>query len=306
MALWIGLTVVGLIIIFLGLAFGLFGETTGEKGAGWAAAGATVVLYFVIFFIASIQNIGTGQVGMVYNYSGVLSGSPLQSGTHFVAPWNSVHTANVKTQKFTENNINAFSKESQTLTFDVQLNYHLDPTKLQHLYRDFGVDWFDVLVPNQVQQDVKEQVSHYHTVEIAPNRAQLSVKIQNALTTDLGKNGIIVDNLLISNFNYSKQFEQSIEAKQIAAQQVQTAQLQAQQVVAQAEGARRATIAKAEGQSKANSLLTKSLSPQVLRYLSIQAVQSLYGQAKVYVLPNNSGNLFNLGSLGNGSSTPTK
>ncbi|HEV8637262.1 MAG TPA: SPFH domain-containing protein, partial [Chloroflexota bacterium] len=94
----------------------------------------------------------------------------------------------------------------------------------------------------------------------------------------LGKNieryGVTVDDVYLSNITFSPEYQAAIERKQTAQQQVEAERqvlaqksVQAQQAVVEAKGRADARIATAEGDARANQLLTESLSPQLIDYL---------------------------------------
>ena len=76
---------------------------------------------------------------------------------------------------------------------------------------------------------------------------------------------IIVENFNIVNFDFSSEYQQAIEAKQVAQQQVETSK----QKLAQAEIDAQTVITEAKGQADAQKALnqTGALTPEYLQYL---------------------------------------
>ncbi len=299
--LWFILLV--LVVVITGACTLIAISATQYKSAWFGgAAGAVVVFIFLTLFM-SIHQIGSGELGIVYSISGVVDGQ-LGPGMQTVAPWNSVTVVDVKTQSVIFNNLTAFSKESQDISGNVQVNYHLDPVAVQRLYTTVGPDWYDKYIPGAVTQDFKEIITQYQTTDIAPNRAAIAQKLLSRLQADLISHSIYIDNAYVLNIGYSDQFTAAIEAKQVASQKVQQAQLEAQAVVAKAKGQAdanvelaqgnaAATVAEAQGQATANHDLTSSISDLLIRY---QEIQKLSPNIKVVIAPS-TGNLLNLGTL---------
>lgn len=277
------------------LLYGLASKN--EEGFAGGTAVATAIVIFFVWgcghtFFASFTNIGSGDLGIEYGASGVIEGQ-VGPGTHLIAPWKSVQVVNVKTQSAIFDHLTAFSKESQDVYGNVQVNYHLSPADVQQLYATVGSNWYNTFIPGAVQQDFKEETVKYFTVDIAPNRAAISRDLLVRLQADLRSHSIYVDNVFVQNIDYSPQFRQAIEAKQVASQRAQQAKLDADRQRNLAAGERDATIIRAEGQARANVLLAHSLSDPVIRYL---AIQKLNPNVKV-ILPSGA-NLYNLGSVG--------
>jgi hypothetical protein len=75
--LWILATVV-LFIVGLGGFFVGRGSPPGDKQLGFGVAGGAVVVWIVLTFFFSLHNIGQRQVGIVYNFSGTITGRKVQ------------------------------------------------------------------------------------------------------------------------------------------------------------------------------------------------------------------------------------
>jgi regulator of protease activity HflC (stomatin/prohibitin superfamily) len=277
--------------------------TANNKAAWIGGAVGTPILFVVLTLLMAVHQIGSGELGIVYSMAGVVNGQ-VGPGMQTIMPWNSVTVVDTKTQSVVFDGLTAFSKESQDITGKIQVNYHLDPTAVQTLYKAVGPNWYDKYIPGAVTQDFKEIITQYMTTELAPNRAVIAQQLLNKLKADLLPHSIYIDNAYVLNIGYSSQFTAAIEAKQVASQKVQQAQLEAQAVVAQAKGQAdanvelakgnaAATVAEAQGQATANKDLTSSLSDLLIRY---QQVQKLSPNIKVIIAPT-SGNLLNLGGL---------
>jgi len=93
----------------------------------------------------------------------------------------------------------------------------------------------------------------------------------------LSSRGIIVEQISITNFEFSQQFSQAIEQKVTAQQNALKAEndlkrieIEARQKVATAEGDKQATILSAEGKAKEIEIIQRQLqtSPTYIQYLA--------------------------------------
>jgi regulator of protease activity HflC (stomatin/prohibitin superfamily) len=85
---------------------------------------------------------------------------------------------------------------------------------------------------------------------------------------------VTVDDVYLSNITFSPEYQAAIERKQTAQQQVEAERqilsqksVQAEQAVVEAKGKADARVAAAQGDARANQLVTESLSPQLIDYL---------------------------------------
>jgi regulator of protease activity HflC (stomatin/prohibitin superfamily) len=111
-------------------------------------------------------------------------------------------------------------------------------------------------------------------VEILVKRDEIRSQAKDMLNRSLNRYGLIVDDIYISNITFSKDYQDAIERKQTAQQNVEAErqilaqkEIQAQQVVIDARGKADARVASADGEAKANTAVTASISPQLIEYL---------------------------------------
>jgi regulator of protease activity HflC (stomatin/prohibitin superfamily) len=112
------------------------------------------------------------------------------------------------------------------------------------------------------------------------------------LGDNLARYHIVVDDIYIANIRFSPEYEKAIEAKQIAQQYVETQrqvlaqrEIEAQQKVASAKGEAESIQVVAQGQAKANELLSHSISPILVEYKSIEKWNGIMPQVTGGALP---------------------
>lgn len=245
------------------------------KPTGGLIVGGVTLLFLIATAFFSVAQINTGHVGVVRTF-GRISGQ-INPGVSLKAPWQTYDSVNVQVQKQTFDNLTAFSSETQNVYITTTINYSVAPQDAKSLIARVGTDWFDRLVPNNLNQAFKDETVKFAAVDIAPNREVIRLDVLKALRQKLAPYSITVNDLNIDNIQFSKQFEAAIESKQEATQaalrakaQVAQATYEAQSRVAKAKGIADANVAVAEGQAEANRKLAASLSPSVLQYIAIQ------------------------------------
>lgn len=287
---WVVVTVLLSLCVTGGLIYSFMTKEIG----GFGVAALAFLLFVVLTIFCSFTKISTGEMGLVYSFSGKLSDHPLTSpGIVTKAPWTHIVKVNVQLQReefdLGEGN-SAVSKDQQPIFAHLALNYELDPSHVPSLYRDVGPNWKAKLIDSRVLQDFKEITATYPTIEITQNREQLRRETRERLKQELARYAITVRDLFVQNLGFSKAYTNAIEAKQVQVQaaaraQAKVAQVQAEarQRVAQAEGERDANIAEAQGQAKANRLIAASITD---RLIELKRTEALSKATTIYVPAN--------------------
>ena len=265
-------------------------------------------IIMIVGFAAPFVEVPAGNVGVVTNFGSVQTVT-LDPGLHIVVPILQ-HVTNVDTrvQPHPFQEIDAASKELQTVKLTGTMNYHIDGQFASDLFQRVGTDFAEKIIDPAFNDFIKTVVPEYSVNDILAKRDEIRTLAKAQLAASLSQYHIIVDDIFIANIAFSDGFQQAIEDKQIAQQQVQTEQqilaqrqIQAQQAVAQAKGQADSTVTLAKGQAEANALLSASLTDQILQY---QYIQKLTDKITVMLLPAGNQAIFDLKSL-LGQVTPT-
>jgi regulator of protease activity HflC (stomatin/prohibitin superfamily) len=276
------------------------------RGIIGATLGAVVM---IIGFAGPFVEVPAGNVGVVTNF-GQVQTVTLEPGLHVVVPiYQHVTNVDTRVQPHDFKEIDAASKELQTVKLTGTMNYHIDGRFASDLFQRVGTDFAAKIIDPAFNDFIKTVVPDYSVNDILAKRDEIRSFAKAQLAVSLSQYHIIVDDIFIANIAFSDGFQQAIEAKQVAQQQVQTEQqilaqkqIQAQQVVAAARGQADATVALAEGQSKANGLLNASLTDRILQN---QYIQKLTDKITVMLLPAGNQTIFDLkGLLGQTTASP--
>lgn len=253
------------------------GQAATEFGLG---CGVVVLVLLGVLGILSFHPIDAGHVGVVTSFGKVQSDT-LKPGSNLLFPIvygvTDVDTR-VRGLDFKgDNRLAAASKEYQDVLVEGTLNIHVDPNAAVQLYQNVGLDYDSKLVAPFLANSLKEVTVQYAIGDVLANRQQIREKTVTILSAKLAPYGIVVDDFAMSNIDFSEQYKQAIEAKQVAEQGVLTQQqllaqekIKADQVRTVAQGAADAVVIAAKAQAQANDLLQQSLSPELIQYTLIQ------------------------------------
>lgn len=250
-----------------------------------------VVIVGLIFLFGSFYTIPAGNVGVVTWFGRV----ERTSGPGFNFKWpiaEGVTRMNIQTQ-LDQADAEAASSDLQDAKATIAINYHLDPMYAAQVYQTIGVGYKDTILTPMVQNSFKEFTAAHTAEQLITQREAVRLAAEEDIKTKAAVYHIIVDNFQITNFQFSPEYQQAIEAKQVAQQGVETkkqllaqAQVDAQTAVAQAQGTANSKVVQAnadaqvvtinaKAQANANQLISQSLTTQLLQYQYIQKVQGV-------------------------------
>ncbi len=230
---------------------------------------AILVLVVLVLAANSFVIVQPGHTGVVVTLGKVDEGV-LQEGLHFKIPFAQqvvmIDNRIVKLEVDTE----AFSKDLQTVSTKLAINYRVDTSKSYSIYKNIGAGYEDVLVTPAVNEVLKAITALYTAEESVTNRALISEGLVEELNEKLNGIGLYVTDVNIVNYDFSEAFITAIEEKQVAQQQLLKAETEKQTAITNAEADAETIRIKAEAEAAANDVLNKSLTDSVLEYAKIE------------------------------------
>ncbi len=262
-----------------------------EKKAKGLVVFILVLIVGAIVLFSSMTTVPSGHTGVVVRL-GKVTGSTYGDGLHFKAPFIvKVVKMNNQVQK-EEVECNAVSKDLQTVSTVIAVNYHLAADSSADMYKNVGEGYMDKILLPAVQESTKAIMANYRAEGLITQRGTVSVEIEELIQSKVQNYGILIDSLNITNFEFSAEFDAAIEAKQVAEQNKLKAETEKEQKVIEAEAAAsEKTIAaqaeadaaklkaegeaeaiklKADAEAEANEKIAKSLTTEVLNNKAIE------------------------------------
>jgi len=264
-----------------------------------------LVLIIIIILWGTFVIIPAGNRGVVLWWGSVES-RIMGEGLNFKVPIaERVLKVDVRVQPHPFKEIDAASKEYQMVKLTGMMNFHIDPAYVNDLYQKVGLDFAPKVIDPAFNDFVKEVVPIYQITEILPKREEIRKRAMGKLGDNLARYHIIVDDIYFANIRFSPEYEKAVEAKQVAQQQVETQrqvlaqrEIEAQQKVATAKGEAESIQVVAQGQARANDALSRSISPILVQYKSVEKWNG--------ILPQVSGNAVPFIDLGKGEGLAPK
>ncbi len=250
------------------------------------AAKAIVIVLFALIVIgvvtaAAVQIVDAGYRGVLLRWNAVdIASPPLEEGLHFVVPFqDSVVNMEVRTLLFVKGTSSA-SKDLQTVTTEVTVNYAPNPETVNILYKEVGLNYQNRIIAPAVEEVVKQVTANYNAEELITKRPLVKSDIETEITKRLNVYNIQTQVISITDFQFSALFSQAIEAKVEAEQKALQAendlrriQVEALQAEARSQGIAKGNIAQANGEAEAIRIINQALSqnPAYLEWLKTQA-----------------------------------
>jgi regulator of protease activity HflC (stomatin/prohibitin superfamily) len=231
------------------------------------------VIVLLIFSSRMFYIIQPGERGLIFRpfTSGLDKGNIQLPGFHVVAPWNDLHLYDVKEQK-AEETMDVLDKSGLKVIIDVSIRFNPIYDQIGSLHEVFGKFFVNQLVIPEVRSSVRQVAGRYTAEEIySTKRNEVEQTIISETNKILSQNFIDMRALLIRSINLPIQIQQAIESKLTQEQEFLAYQFKLEKEKSEAERRRIA----AEGESAANNIINKSLSPSLLKMRGIEATTEL-------------------------------
>ena len=226
-----------------------------------------VVVILVLIWFSPVGTIGAGERGVRLRF-GAVAGDVVGDGLYFQIPGiERVQVMDIQTQKELMK-ADAASKDLQTVHIECALNYHLDPAQVAKIFREVGMDYKSRVIDPGMQEAVKAGTAKFTAEELITKREAVREDIKAQLHSRLQGIGILVDEFNIVNFEFSKVFNDAIEAKVTAEQQALAAKNKLEQIKFEAEQ----RVAEAKGKAEAITIESNALrsNPQILELRALE------------------------------------
>ncbi|NBD32146.1 MAG: prohibitin family protein, partial [Cyanobacteria bacterium] len=224
-----------------------------------AIIGGIIAALLILIGFNSYVVINPGEAG-VLSVLGKAQEEALLEGIHYKIPFISkVDVYDVTVQKF-EVPAQSATKDLQDLKASFAINFRLDPVKVVDIRRKQGTlsNVVSKIVAPQTQESFKVAAARKTAEEAITRRDELKEDFDIALNQRLDKYGIVVLDTSVIDLNFTKEFAQAVEDKQIAEQSAQRAVY----IAREAEQKAQADINRAKGRAEAQRLLAETLRAQ--------------------------------------------
>lgn len=262
----------------------------------WILGGFLLFMGLIALF-DSVTIVSAGEQAVVTRW-GAIRPVTLDPGVHWIAPFSDdAHIFETREVK-EEVEADSASRDLQSVSTTVAVNYHLEPGTVNRLYQEIGKDYKKRIIDPAVQESVKAATARFTAEELITKRPEVKAAIVELLSNRLGSRFIVVDDVAIVNFGFSEEFDKAIEAKQVAEQNAQKAKQDLERVKIEAQQ----ELERKKAEAEALKVQKEQITDELLELRRIEALVKFYekwdGKLPQYML-GDSGTLLQLPQSGN-------
>ena len=240
---WIVASLIAVLALFVAL---------GYSKSGWRTNGKQWLALFGLLLIlgGTVATVPTGHTGILTTF-GKVEDKTLEAGMHVKSPFQEIVCMDNRTQ-VARLQLSAFSSDIQEVLVSYSMNYQIEKSNAQKIYKEIGVDYYNTVMAPRIQEVVKSVIAKYTAEDLIESRDALSLQITEALVSQLGAYNIVVVSTSVEDIDFSDAFASSVEDKVVAEQALLKAQTeQAQKTMEEEKSAEREKIkAAAEAEVK--------------------------------------------------------
>jgi len=255
----------------------------------WLAVGLGAML--AIGSMAKV--IPPGQAGVVVLF-GKVQENVLPSGLHFVNPLASVEEMEVRTRNYTMSNvadegqmkgddsIQVITSDGLTVKLDCTILYSLQLSEVPKIYQQIGLDVEGKILRGEIRTSLRDAAANLQATELYTTKRQSFVdQVTRTLTASFEKRGVNMEQVLLRNVLLPDQITKAINDKIAADQEAKKMEFV---LLKEKQEAERKRI-EAEGQAKAQQIVSASLTPQIIEYQRIQALRAIGEKGNLIITP---------------------
>lgn len=194
---------------------------------------------FLAFSVVSSAGtiIDTGERGVVLRL-GKLVEQPLDEGFHLIIPMmdrvikmsTRDNPSNIETE--------VSSADMQTIKVKMTLIYALNPAEAGKVYQKYNTKIDSIMIKPTLLEITNSIIANYPIEQFVEKRSEISQKILDAFVAKTKNSGIIVKSLLITEHDFSDEYNKAIEGKKVAEQRSLQAKYDLERVKLEAEAQR--------------------------------------------------------------------
>lgn len=267
---------------------------------GFPLAKRLEIVQWLAFALGAVLMVGSmavivppGQAGVVVLF-GKVREEALPSGLHLVNPFASITEMEIRTRNYTMSNvadegqirgddsIQVITSDGLTVKLDCTVFYSLQLAKVAKIYQEIGPDVEGKILRSEIRASLRDAAANLLATELYTSKRQAFVEqVTKTLKTSFENRGVSLEQVLLRNVLLPDQITKAINDK-IAADQ--EAQKMAFILLKEKQEAERKRI-EAEGQAKAQQIVSQSLTPQIIEYQRIQALRAIGEKGNLIITP---------------------
>ena len=224
-------------------------KVTKKPLAGGLTAGGAVAAFVLFLFIPfSFHTVQAGEVAVVKHLGDAQN--VRTAGTYFDF-WvtEKYETYDAKVQNLNIN-ANTYSKDGQSMQILINVQYQMDTSKALLIANNYGgLSALSTKIQSVTEGRAKAVLANYSAMEVIETRADVSVKVENAVKEAIDSSYYVtINTVVLTNIDFTDAFEKTVEDKMIAEQEKLKAQYEKETAIINAE--KELEVAKKQAEAK--------------------------------------------------------
>lgn len=260
-----------------------------ENKLWWSLFG---FLWLILIAFGCFTNIEANQVGIMYNpFKGGVQDEVLGEGFKGKTPFDKVYKISTQVQEFTFENISVQTNDSQFVNAILQLQVRIDNSQAFQYFKKYGGNQLkdiQTILSNTAQKELEKVTTQYNIMEVlGEKRDEIVNKTLESLKTELLKDGILVERIILVDTDAGEKIEQAIQNEASAKKEAETAKYLKEKAELEGE----AKVIEAQKDKEANELKQTTLTKEIL---TEKMIEKWNGTLPTAVLGQSILSLFNL------------
>lgn len=251
--------------------------------------GGIIVFLFIILLFGSIGTVKAGYRGVRVQFGAVIG--TVDSGLYFKIPFiQKVKKINTQTQVVyfdkDENALGGASKDLQLVNMKVIFNYKILDSKVSDIYSRYQTvqNHQSAVIEPILRDSIKAASAKYTAEELVTKRAEFITESERILREQIQSKAdlVVFERVNVVDIDFSKSFNQAIEAKVTAEQDALAAKNKLEQVKFEAEQ----RVASAEAEARAIKIQAEAVTQQGGKdYVQLKAIEKWDGKLPQQMIP---------------------
>jgi len=250
-----------------------------------------LIIVLAVTMVGCGTQIPSGHRGVFYSKfgGGTELGKIYTEGFNWHMPWNSMLVYKIQLQERQER-LTVLSSDGATIRMEMSILYRPQFDKLDSLQITIGPNYYDVKVAPTVRGIARSVAGTYKPEEIySTKREQVTDEIRKTLVTDMAKNFIAIENVVMRDVAIPEKISEAINFKLTADQEAQKMEFTIEKERLEADRKR----IEAQGIADFQKIVSAGITPSLLKWKGIEATLKIAESpnTKVVIVGNSGGDL---------------
>ena len=209
---------------------------------------AIITLVSLIFIPGSIHQIDTGEIAVV-KHLGKVKGTrgPGINFDFWMTNSYTIYDTKVRTISI---DTQTYSKDNQIIGVQADLQYTIDAAQVDRIATEYGsIDKLESKINSVALDNIKSVFAQNTATDVINNRSQISANISETVNNSIDQDYYVnVKTIVLTNIDFTDDFEAAVAAKVAAAQEAEKAENEARKAEVEAEAAKKVAQLQAEAE----------------------------------------------------------